>query len=97
MNRNSLQIFFLSFPWLIAGLIVGAIIRYASDEKETSHLFVSPTFDRNQSMPTSPPDNVFLQLDVPKSAVEVGKVCELELELRWFSILTLSLLNDSKE
>ncbi|XP_022657787.1 sodium/hydrogen exchanger 7-like isoform X4 [Varroa jacobsoni] len=52
---------------VIFGLMVGAIIRYASDEKETSHLLVMPVGnDSNQSMPSSPPDNVFIQLEVQR-------------------------------
>lgn len=61
----------------IPGLMVGAIIRYASDEKETSHLLVMPVGnDSNQSMPSSPPDNVFIQLEVqrPPDASKVSRM-----------------------
>ncbi|XP_072142588.1 sodium/hydrogen exchanger 9 [Dermacentor andersoni] len=53
---------------IIFGLIVGAIVRYASEETEMSHLRVVPVQGSNYS-DAVPPDNVFVMLEVAKSDI----------------------------
>ncbi|XP_003740917.1 sodium/hydrogen exchanger 6 [Galendromus occidentalis] len=52
---------------VIFGLMVGASIRYASEETETSHLRVVPLNNQTLPDPGSPPDNVFVQLEIQKT------------------------------
>uniref|UniRef100_A0A4D5RPA5 Sodium/hydrogen exchanger n=1 Tax=Ixodes scapularis TaxID=6945 RepID=A0A4D5RPA5_IXOSC len=51
---------------IIFGLIVGAIVRYASDETEMSHVRVLPVRGSNYS-DAYPPDNVFVLLEIAKT------------------------------
>lgn len=53
---------------IIFGLIVGAIVRYASEETEMSHVRVVPIQGSNYS-DAVPPDNVFVMLEVAKSEI----------------------------
>ncbi|KAL1437033.1 hypothetical protein MTO96_049043 [Rhipicephalus appendiculatus] len=53
---------------IIFGLIVGAIVRYASEETEMSHVRVVPIQGSNYS-DAVPPDNVFVLLEVAKSEI----------------------------
>ncbi|KAH6937840.1 hypothetical protein HPB50_004680 [Hyalomma asiaticum] len=53
---------------IIFGLIVGAIVRYASEETEMSHVRVVPVQGSNYS-DAVPPDNVFVMLEVAKSDI----------------------------
>lgn len=53
---------------IIFGLIVGAIVRYASEETEMSHVRVVPIQGSNYS-DAVPPDNVFVMLEVAKSDI----------------------------
>ncbi|XP_064456672.1 sodium/hydrogen exchanger 7-like isoform X2 [Ornithodoros turicata] len=50
---------------IIFGLLVGSIIRYASEETEVSHLRVLPVKGSNYS-DSFPPDNVFVVLEISK-------------------------------
>ncbi|KAK8762997.1 hypothetical protein V5799_034395 [Amblyomma americanum] len=51
---------------IIFGLIVGAIVRYASEETELSHVRVLPMQGSNYS-DAVPPDNVFVLLEIAKT------------------------------
>lgn len=53
---------------IIFGLIVGAIVRYASEETEMSHVRVVPVQGSNYS-DAVPPDNVFVMLEVARSEI----------------------------
>lgn len=53
---------------IIFGLIAGAIVRYASEETEMSHVRVLPVPGSNYS-DAVPPDNVFVLLEIAKSEV----------------------------